>query len=409
MNIALVNNYDLMNRNFNGFEWMPYWKNQGHLASMLVPNKQSNNPDVFTLGGGDDLSLKAENDRFESLIGTNNLFNHLALVLKEQSQFIQADIVHYHLIHNKVISILDFPMLTSQKPSVWTIHDFWPLTGGCYYMLGCGGWLHGCAGCKQRHNFTMLNAPEKAAEMYEVKQRVFGQVRADLVVATDWMKTYVKKSPLLGHFEHVHVIPFGLDVEAYQKTSRGEARRRLGIDEGQFVVAFRSSKQPVLKGCDVIFDALERLSQRDGITLLACDDAPLPEAVTKAYPVAEYGWHSDLTDFYAACDVFLMPSMAETFGLMAIEAMAAGRCVVVAEGTVLPEVVHAPEVGMAVPQKDAAALAEAVEHLRQNPAELQRRGDLAADYARQHYAITDCAGRHLALYEEILAREVGHQ
>jgi Glycosyltransferase len=103
-----------------------------------------------------------------------------------------------------------------------------------------------------------------------------------------------------------------------------------------------------------------------------------------------------------AADVFLMPSIGETFGMMAIEAMACGTPVVVFEGTALPDVVAAPHAGVAVPQGDAEAFAAAITRLM---TELDLRcsvieeglARVARDYTEATYL-----SRHLSLYEELI-------
>jgi glycosyltransferase involved in cell wall biosynthesis len=80
-----------------------------------------------------------------------------------------------------------------------------------------------------------------------------------------------------------------------------------------------------------------------------------------------------------------MPSTAEAFGLMAVEAMGAGRQVVCFEGTALPSVTHAPECGIAVPMGDSSALRAAIDRLARHPEEAALRGRLGRLLAAEEY------------------------
>ena len=72
---------------------------------------------------------------------------------------------------------------------------------------------------------------------------------------------------------------------------------------------------------------------------------------------------SALARALSACDVFLMPSTAEAFGLMAIEAMGAARPVISFDGTSLPTVTGAPECGITVPMGNDLLLRSAIDAL----------------------------------------------
>ena len=128
------------------------------------------------------------------------------------------------------------------------------------------------------------------------------------------------------------------------------------------------------------------------------------------HQILEFGWtdnESLLLDLYAACDFLAMPSKAEAFGLMAIEAMACGRPVLSLEGTALPGVTFAPDAGLAVQANDIAALANAIDHLISNPDECDARGRLSRTLAQQHYDIVRQAQLTAELYRRVLGRTDG--
>ena len=91
-----------------------------------------------------------------------------------------------------------------------------------------------------------------------------------------------------------------------------------------------------------------------------------------------------------------MPSKAESFGMMAIEAMACEKPVVVFDNTALPDVTFAPECGYLVKNKDSKDLAKAIDYLLSNETERLRRGKLGRTICEKEYADT--------IYNELMAK-----
>ena len=152
---------------------------------------------------------------------------------------------------------------------------------------------------------------------------------------------------------------------------------------------------------------LDQLRVKEPVTLLAVGNPGMLSAYERRFQVIDLSWVTDnslMADIYCASDIFLMPSTAEAFGLMAIEAMAAGRPVVVCEGTSLPGVTFAPECGVVVPQDDSEALCRAVTRLIGHPEERRARGEAGRRLAQENYQFDDYVNRHLAVYEDMLRR-----
>ena len=407
MKVLHVTDIDLPARRFNGYDLLDDLTTRGINGKQAVLKKLSDNPDVvglFTGPGDDDLQHRLQ--EVERRHSINNLLIPWGRLLAETSEFKDADVVHYHLIHNQVISIYDMKWLFGMKPSVWTFHDPWPLTGHCVHPMGCEGWLSGCDPCPFLDRLFPL-AHDHADRLWRAKQRVFSEIDLDVVVASSWMLDMVRRSSLTAHFEHVNLIPFGVDTRAFvPDDEKRNSRRRLGISEDDFVVLFRASSWEV-KGLTHIIDALEARPPARPTTLLTVDGRGLLNGLRREYRVVDLGWVDDVDLYpliFSACDVFLMPSLAEAFGLMAVEAMAAGRPVISFEGTALPAVTHAPECGIAVPAGDSIALRAALDRLADDPSEAARRGRLGREIVAQEYGFEKYLDALAELYGSVYAR-----
>ena len=405
-----VNNVDLYGRRFNGFDLMKDLSPRGIDCTQAVLSKLSDDPRVFPLIKGQaDEALQQALARVEARHSMNNLLFPWGRQLLRTSQFGDADVVHYHLIHNQVISLFDLPLMFSSKPSVWTFHDPWPFTGHCIYPQGCDKWQTGCSGCPSLESTFPLSA-DCADRMWRVKQRVFANLDLDIVVASESMHDQTRRSPLTSHFNRVSLIPFGIDAGAYlEDEAKLASRRRLGIPDDDFVLFFRSTSSEY-KGLEYIVEALGSRPPKRPTTLVTVDRCGLTQALSSDYGIVELGWVEDPDVYprvFSACDVFLMPSTAEAFGLMALEAMAAGRPVICFEGTSLPSITRAPECGIAVPMRDSAALRTAIDRLSDDPSEVKRRGELGRVIARRDYSHDRYLDSLECLYRSAVERGAG--
>jgi glycosyltransferase involved in cell wall biosynthesis len=92
----------------------------------------------------------------------------------------------------------------------------------------------------------------------------------------------------------------------------------------------------------------------------------------------------ELVAGYAACDIFCLPSRQEGFGIVFLEAMAAGKPVVACRGTGAEELIRSGEAGLLVPQHDPDALAAALLGLLRDPEQRRRLGAAGPPTARRY-------------------------
>jgi glycosyltransferase involved in cell wall biosynthesis len=127
-------------------------------------------------------------------------------------------------------------------------------------------------------------------------------------------------------------------------------------------------------------------------------------ALTKGADAAGVQWLGHvpwrgLSELYRRADVFVMPSLYETFCISCLEAMAFGLPVVATRAGGLPEVVEDGVTGMLVPPGDPRALADAIESLWRNPDLRRKMGEAGRERVLAHFTANHVAQETLRVYE----------
>jgi len=346
--------------------------------------------------------------RLDCRIGLEGLTGYSGYILPNCDYFKQADVVHLHLIHNYAnFSILSLPMLSRLKPIVWTIHDPWAMTGGCVHSFDCNRWLTGCVPpCPhpRRRSPFQYYIPYLH---WKIKKWVYQRSDMTLIVASQWMQDRIKSSSLLHHLP-CYRIPFGIELDVFKPRSKRECRKRLGIAVDHKVIAFRDVglESDQFKGMRYLMEALKIYEPSEPTCLLIFEDGKGFKILSPKYSVITPGWidSENLAVALSAADVFLMPSLQEAFGLMAVEAMACGTPVIVFEGTALPDVIKFPRGGLVVPARDSVALAGAIQQLLDDDDRRNELSKQARQIAECEYAFPLYVQRHISLYEEVIDR-----
>jgi glycosyltransferase involved in cell wall biosynthesis len=249
-----------------------------------------------------------------------------------------------------------------------------------------------------------------------VRQRLLGAVfspvlhrflrRANAILATS--PDYARSSPVLRrHAERVRIVPFGIRIDEFATADpkvvadlRARFGPRLVLGAGRLVY---------YKGFDYLLRAMRTVDAR----LVLIGDGPLRgalEAQAREAGVADRvtfaGSVPDVAPWYHAADVFALPAIArsEAFGIVQLEAMAAGTPVVNTRlESGVPFVSRDGETGITVPPADADALAAALDRLLRDPDLRLRLGGAARERVRREFSLERMVADTLAVYREAAA------
>ncbi len=256
-----------------------------------------------------------------------------------------------------------------------------------------------------------ITRQRRLLKLYEPWQdRILRQAAAIIVATPEHLRS---SGPLSreGIRQKVRVIPYGFDMTRFVR-SHPEADAIRRKYPGRLV--FAVGRHVHYKGFGVLLDAMARLD-RDVQLILGGGGLLTPslQAQAQALGLAERvhfpGLIPDdmLPAYYQACDVFCLPSVsqAEAFGIVQIEAMAAGKPVVSsALGNGVDYVNQHGVTGLTPPPGDAAALAAALDTLLAHPETCRAMGARARERALGEFSVAAMADQTLALYEAVLSK-----
>jgi glycosyltransferase involved in cell wall biosynthesis len=165
------------------------------------------------------------------------------------------------------------------------------------------------------------------------------------------------------------------------------------------------------KGFRYLFEALPPVVERVGrLTVLVAGDGPhrgvLEEDIRArglAGVVRLLGWRNDVAALIGLSSLVVLPSLAESFGFVLVEAMGLGKPVVATTTGGIPEVVTDGETGLLVPPGDAPALSEAISRLLLDPRAAASLGE-AGRSRPALFTFERMMRGYEAVYESILSR-----
>ena len=215
----------------------------------------------------------------------------------------------------------------------------------------------------------------------------------------------------------VSVIPLGVHRERFRPRDRAAARARLGLDADARILLSVGRIEP-LKGLDILIESLGEMTERERLLLLIVggDDRAERELARLRAVAATAGVtelvrfvgavpHEELDAYYNAADVVVMPSFYESFGLVAVEAMASGVPVVASRVGGLSSTVADGRSGYLIPWRCPGPFAEKLDLLLGNESLRRTLGATAAE-SMQGYEWDAVAARLLELYATLPARDI---
>jgi D-inositol-3-phosphate glycosyltransferase len=317
-------------------------------------------------------------------------------------QFASEKGIHYDLIHSHYWMS---GIAAQQLSEVWNV----PIAH-MFHTLG-----------------LMKNRVAQSEAEMEGEYRINGEMQVLRVADRVLAATLAEQSQLQFLYRadksKIIIIPPGVDISHFYAIPPDEAKSVIGIPKEGRMVLFVGRIEP-LKGVDTLIRAIAHMAKAGlqdqfphYLTIIGGDPIANPLEMNSEMSrlqnlCAELGMEdlvvflgkraqSSLPYYYSAADVLVMPSHYESFGMVALEAMACGTPVVASQVGGLAFLIQDGETGFVVPGGDSEALSERLTQLISQPELRERLGRQAAEYARA-YSWENITSRILELYQEML-------
>jgi D-inositol-3-phosphate glycosyltransferase len=400
---------------------------------------------LATLGGKDTGGMNVYVRDLTRQLGTLGV--HVDVFTRSQDEHV-PHVLHHLGYGNRVVHVPAGPEVPIPKQElsaylpefVSGIKEFSRTKGTRYDVIHSHYWLSGLAAMELRESWNipvinmfhtlglMKNRVAQPHEELEGEYRINGEKKVMAAVDRIIAATPAELAQLQWLYnidtQKVIVIPPGVDTSRFYPIPSDEAKEYIGIPADDRLVLYVGRIEP-LKGLDVLFEAMGRYCQHSQadqahlhLTIIGGDpDASSEKMTAEMSRLKElherYGLEDMVTFrgkqdqdtlpyYYSAAEVVVVPSQYESFGMVALEAMACGTPVVASQVGGLAYLVKDGETGYTVPVGDPYELCVHLRDLMEDRQLRDQMGAKAAKFARQ-YAWQEIAAKIIEQYKEVAA------
>lgn len=382
-------------------EMCKYFNTHGDICAVAYskgPSVDENNE--YIIGNKIDVKIHGLMSRIS---GKQGYFSFKATrdLLKFMDKF-NPDIVVLRNLHGNYINLPMLLKYLAEKNivTVAVLHDCWFFTGKCchYTLDGCYRWQKDCGNCPSLKKYNVSWFFDRTPEMLKDKKRLFGNIKNLAVVGvSDWLCGEAEKAPVFKNAKVITRIYNWIDTDVFHPVDASEVRRELGL-ENKKVILFVASAWSMTKGLDKILKLSDRLEKDERILLVGniSGEYSLNENIVSV-PTTDSV--EELVNYYSLADVFIQPSMEETFGKVIAEAEACGTPAVCFNMTANPELVG-ENCGEAVAPGDIDGLMLAIRRVLKNGKDAYSRR--CRKFATDNFNIEKSMEQYAVLFNEML-------
>ena len=355
--------------------------------------------------------------RFEANKSIRFAFSHgkTGISVSNWQALKDADIIHLHWINKGFVSLNGLEdLLGLGKKIVWTCHDMWPFTGGCYHPRGCDNFTRECGNCQY---LKQPSQSDLSSQVFKKKKRIFSNAvgRLQFVTPSAWLKNQADKSGIVkdligigdaGAMPEIKVIPNPIDTDYFKPL---DLKLVNSPENAPFVLMFAAANlgNPAKGFAEFrsICNGLVELGFSDIMALVVGENRLANGDLGLNCPVTELGFISDakqMRDAYWQADVYVTTSHEENLPTTIMESLSCGVPVAAFAVGGIPEMISPSgdhQTGWLAEKLDVKSLIQGIaSYIEMEPSKRLKLQEASRNAAVVNYGSVSIAQRYLSLY-----------
>lgn len=241
---------------------------------------------------------------------------------------LKPNIIHIHNLHGYY---LNYPILLSflkncKAKKIFTLHDCWTFTGHCSHFLyaDCNKWKSECRQCPLLNKYPESKFIDSSRINFLYKKYFFSNLKKSdtiFITPSKWLKSMISFS-FLQKFNS-RVIHNGIDLKTFKPSNKEFKKKHLN----KFIILGVANVWTKEKGIEFFINLSKNLNDDYMIVLIGKIDK-IHKLPSNVIFIERTENKEVLTDMYSSADVFINPTLEDTFPTVNIEALACGTPVI---------------------------------------------------------------------------------
>ena len=388
--IAVLRIHNVLKNNYN--------------SKILVAEKITNSSDIFCNQNSFNKffwNLKKKISRnlkfiFKSKNKNTHTLSFFNSNILSQIDKYDPDIINIHWIGNEFISLKQISKI--QKPIIWTLHDMWLYSGAEHYTTE-RRFIDG-------YNKKNRNKDESGFDINRWvwnRKKKYITKKIKIISTSDWQYQNSKKSFLLKNNDN-YKIPLPIDLNIWKPTVKKDARNDLKWSNNKiyFLFGFSDYSRRDIKGLDIALDLFDKFNKINNGNCILNIFGDIEKKYLNKENVNVLGSikkPSELKRIYSASDLLINPSRLESFGQIALEALACGLPILINKNTGTNDLILCDEMGYVLENESDSNFGTLLEWFNKNC--LANNQKLLHKKIKENFSYDVIATKYKSLIDEI--------
>jgi len=270
-----------------------------------------------------------------------------------------------------------------------------------------------------KYNLPLVITEHDPFELSKFKQSIKRKLikKADKIIAVSNKNAQTLKELFPSMKDRIIAVHNGIDVTwfesqnlSFTEKKRNEYREEILEIDDKVTAILSVAELHERKGLKYLIGAIEELIKAgENCKLILAGTGPEAENLKKLIKekkltdhIKSLGFRKDISHLMAACDIFVLPSLKEAFGLVLIEAMTAKLPIIASNVGGIPEIIEDGINGLLVTPKNKKKLAQAIKKYIDSPELTEKFIEIGYQKAKENFDAKMMAKNTETIYEEIL-------